>query len=278
MANKTGVTPTWSFITVSFNSADQLARFWRDDRPEDVEWIVADNASKDDSCDIAKAAGARVLELPTNRGFAVANNIGLASARGVYTAFVNPDVAVDWRSLGALAAEIDSTGGIVAPQLVDVDEPLRLQPNGRNLPFPKRKVANRDVLPSLFPVRDYAVRAQPGERRQVVWVMGAAVLGRTETFRRLSGWDERFFLYYEDHDLGLRARLSGLTVTLLGDVRWAHSWARATAGQPLSRAHWYELQSAWRFYRKYPWLLSEWATNRLSSEPIATLVESTRLR
>jgi GT2 family glycosyltransferase len=80
--------------------------------------------------------------------------------------------------------------------------------------------------------------------------MGAAIAGKKSTFTSLGGWDEKFFLYYEDSDICYRANALGLPITVIGDCRWVHGWARETKGINL-RAWRYELKSMLRFYRIY---------------------------
>ncbi|MEE3919910.1 hypothetical protein V2I01_21345 [Micromonospora sp. BRA006-A] len=75
--------------------------------------------------------------------------------------------------------------------------------------------------------------------------------GRTADVIELGGWNERFFLYYEDHELGLRAWRHGMPVAVLGDVRWTHhGLARRTrcAGPGATL----ELRSARTFFGLYP--------------------------
>src|SRR5690606_14305607 len=103
--------------TVAYHSAATLEAHWDGARPDDVEWIVVDNASADGSAEVAERLGARVIRRADNVGFSKANNEGLANARGRYIAFVNPDVRVDFATLPTLERLIDEHDAIVAPQL-----------------------------------------------------------------------------------------------------------------------------------------------------------------
>ncbi|MFD1717388.1 glycosyltransferase [Georgenia deserti] len=242
--------PRWSLITVTYNSAEALRRFEVGRGVgDDVEWIIVDNASVDDSVDVGRSYGARIIELRENRGFSRANNVGLAAASGRYVGFVNPDLAVRGADLPRIAAHLDrGREHLVVPQLLGPDG--RDQPNGRGVPTVVRKVRNRSASPST----GYRVVAEPGEDRYVAWAMGAAVFGLRGTFEALAGWDERFFVYYEDHDLGLRAWRRGVPVVLHGGIRWVHGWARETTELRV-RPWMLEIQGAWKFYTRYPHLL-----------------------
>lgn len=238
----------WSVVTVTYNSADTLRRCWHGEKP--YEWIIVDNRSSDDSASIAEELGARVIRLPENVGFSRANNVALREAAGEYILFANPDLEVRPDGLDVLRRHLDAQGGLVAPQLLSTEGVP--QANGRGFPYATAKLGNRKVWPLSRMHSSYRVVAEPGEAIYVAWVMGAAVAGRTADVTRLGGWNERFFLYYEDHELGLRAWRHGLPVALLGDVRWTHHWARATNTFRWSRAHTLELQSAKTFFGMFP--------------------------
>lgn len=246
------MTIRWSLITVSYNSAETLRSHWASPRSSHVEWIVVDNASKDESADVAEALGATVIRLDTNRGFGGANNVGFRAAQGDYIAFVNPDIIVDFDSLTDLERSLQLQGDtLLGPQLVYPDGTL--QPSGRGVPSMTDKVLSR--LGNKR-VRDrYYMTANPGQIREVAWLVGAAVVSKKSTFERLGQqgpWDERFFVYYEDADIALRAWRDGIPVRVIGDAQWVHSWARETSGK-FSFTPWkLELGGMWAFYTRYP--------------------------
>lgn len=248
-----GDTADWSLVTVTHNSARQLSECWAEASIGDAEWVVVDNASTDDSLEIAEKLGARVVALTDNRGFAHANNAGLETVSTPWVAFVNPDVTVpDASGLERLAETARSTGGLVAPQLLNPDGSE--QPNARGLPFMVDKLANRSVRLPGSRLEDYA-RTGLTRPTYVGWVMGAALGGPTELLRELGGWDDGFFLYYEDHDIGLRAWSAGHSVVLDPAVRWTHQWQRATTRLSLRPWRW-EWDAGRRFYSRYPELVS----------------------
>lgn len=240
----------WSLITVTYNSVEALRRFAADPLPADVEWIVVDNHSVDGSAIFASSLGATVISLSRNVGFGRANNVGLRRATGTHVGFINPDLQVRYEDLPTLARLLDNSvkDCLVAPQLIDPDGTA--QPNGRGVPTALRKIGNR------FNLRDtgYRIHANPGEAVYVAWAMGAAIFGKRNTIDTLGGWNEVFFVYYEDHDLGLRAWAHDIPMILTGDVRWVHGWARETTSFNL-RAWLLEIHGASKFFRRYPGLL-----------------------
>lgn len=248
------MTSDLTLITVTYNSAATLTRFWSQWRPENARWIVVDNASTDGSADVAAGLGAEVIRLSENLGFSTANNIGLARTESEYVGFLNPDVTVGAEDLGRIVRHVEAVGGIAAPQLFDPAGGV--QPNGRGRPTLFAKLRNRLVESNPR----YHLVAGDGELRHVDWLMGAAVFTRTRDMRALGGWDEDFFIYYEDADLGLRARAHGLPVTVCGCSRAIHGWARDTS--KLAVGPWkHEFRAAKTFYCKHPRLLRlDWAS------------------
>jgi N-acetylglucosaminyl-diphospho-decaprenol L-rhamnosyltransferase len=237
-----------TLITVTHNSSDTLRHFWADAASQGLDWVVVDNASSDDSAAAASALGARVVPSTENLGFSRANNLGARHADSDVLIFCNPDIRVTRDGVRALASHAVSTGGLVAPQLCNSDGTL--QENGRGTPFPHRKL--RHMFGEHDAQDSYVRLARPGELRQVVWVMGAAVAMTREVFDCIGGWNDRYFIYYEDAEICLRALRMGVPTFVDGDTRWEHGWARETQGA-FSRSAWrHEVRSGLRFYLTHP--------------------------
>lgn len=237
-----------TLVTVTHNSRRTLEHFWSGFEDLDLDWVVVDNASSDDSAAVASELGARVVRSSENLGFSRANNLGVRHADSDILIFCNPDVRVTGEGVRALAARAASTGGLVAPQLCNADGTL--QENGRGTPFPHRKLKHMFGKPEH---QDPYVRlAAPGELRQAVWVMGAVVAMTRAVFDHIGGWNDRYFIYYEDAEICLRALRKGVPTFIDGDIRWEHGWARETQGS-FSRSAWrHELRSGLRFYLTHP--------------------------
>lgn len=237
----------WTLVTVTYNSEQDLRDHWVPKLDRDFEWIVVDNGSIDGTVEFARQFADVCIVNDTNSGFSAANNVGLERVKTKYVGFANPDVTPKPGWQPPIEETIATTGGLVVPQLVYPDGSE--QPNARGLPYFSAKIRNR-LAPNTSRAHAYA---QVGSTvpTYIAWAMGAGVCADTEVFRRLGGWDDDYFIYYEDHELGLRAWKQGLTVALDPRARWMHSWQRATTR--LNFGAWRrEFDSMSTFYRAHP--------------------------
>lgn len=171
---------------------------------EQLEIVVVDNASGDGSAERLRDAldsSVLLLESPVNGGFAGGCNLGAAAATGEYLAFINNDAKPDpgWLREAVAALRADATIGCVASKVLDWDGNL-VDYVGAALTW-------------------YGMGYKPGagapydgsaeEACDVLFATGSAMVTRTELFGELGGFDERFFMFYEDVDLGWRMNLLG---------------------------------------------------------------------
>jgi N-acetylglucosaminyl-diphospho-decaprenol L-rhamnosyltransferase len=212
------VNPRIGAVVVTYNSAAVLAECLRSlSETKDVELstiVVVDNASRDDSVMIARAAEqtlpVRTVETGRNAGYSAAVNAGLAAMdldQLDAVMVLNPDCSLRPDSLVLLWQALQRPGfGIAAPRLVNPDGSL--QPTLRRMPTVSRafgeavlgKLAGRVGLGEL--VTDPAEHDKPGP---AAWATGAALLISVEAVRATGPWDESFLLYSEETDFILRA-------------------------------------------------------------------------
>jgi N-acetylglucosaminyl-diphospho-decaprenol L-rhamnosyltransferase len=169
------------------------------------ELIVVDNASCDLSLDVVQrlAPGARRIRNVRNLGYGTALNRATAQACGRWLAFCNADLRVPPGGLDALADVLATAPPevvLVGPALRGTDE--RPDPNGCRFPSLLRL-----VFGLMRPDRRRG-RRETGTR-DVEWLTGACLFARRAAFLGAGGFDEAFFLYYEDVDLALRMRRQG---------------------------------------------------------------------
>jgi len=168
------------------------------------EVVVVDNGSDDGSVELLRSSygWARVVELGRNTGFAFACNRGVEAADADLVALVNTDVVLadDW--LERMLTALEPGDASVACKMVDLDDPATIYDAG--------DVLRRDGAAEQRGrfLRDDGRWDEPGP---VFSACAGAALYRRDAFRAAGGFDERFFAYLEDVDLGLRLRCAGWT-------------------------------------------------------------------
>jgi N-acetylglucosaminyl-diphospho-decaprenol L-rhamnosyltransferase len=212
---------SFTIVTVLHQSAPELPRLLGsidahlDPHPQVV---AVDSGSTDDGAELARAAGAEVVSLD-NRGFGAATNAGVERARHEITALVNPDCELLDAGLATLAARAAETQALLVPRLLNGDGSTQRSAH----PLPGRPSS---VLRALVPG---PLLPQPRRTRAVGWAIGACLVARTETLRRLGPFDPDAFLFYEDLDLCLRARDQGIPTVVHPDIEIRHLGGRSTA-------------------------------------------------
>ncbi len=191
-----------------------------------AEVLVVDNASRDASVEIVRrlAPQARILPQEQNLGFAAAINLGVRSARGEWIAVLNNDteVAPDWLAECLAAIERHPDASFLACRILDY--------------------RNRD---RIYSAGDCFLRAGIGYRRgqeqpdgpeyqrevPVFAACGCAGLYRRTVLEAAGGYDERFFAYLEDVDLGLRLQAGGALGYYVPQARVFHLGGATSGGE-----------------------------------------------
>lgn len=243
-----------SILIVNFNAGRHLARCIEALRRQDssnFEVLLLDNASNDDSWALARQAAAgdprfHFEESGVNLGFAAGNNRLAAKARAPWLAFLNPDAiaAPDW--LGKLLDAVVRHPGVAlfGSQQLDDNDPAILDGAGDRylcLGLPWRGGHG-------WPT---SIRLAEGE---VFTACAAASLCRRDAFEAAGGFDESFFCYVEDVDLGFRLRLQGETCIQVpaSVVRHVGSVSSGGAGSAFARYHGTR-NLIWCFVKNMPW-------------------------
>jgi GT2 family glycosyltransferase len=210
--------------------------------------IVVDNASTDDSLRQAarELEGTELIRLATNAGFAAANNIAARGARGCDAiALLNPDAFPEPHWLGSLvaAAERHPDVSAFASQMVLASSPSQLDGAGDSYHVSGRAWRNGHMAPRA---------SGPTDDVEVFAACAAAALYRREAFEDAGGFDERYFSYFEDVDLGFRMRLRGHRCLYVHSAV-VHHMSSAIGGYRSDFAVYYgERNAVWTFFKNMP--------------------------
>jgi GT2 family glycosyltransferase len=169
----------------------------------DFETIVVDNGSTDGTAAMlaAEFPAARLIPLPENRGFAIATNVGLRASRGAVLVCLNNDVEAEPDWLAALVRVLDTRPdiGFVASKMLNAHQPELIDAAG-------------DAM-SLLPWnigRGQSDGPEFNRPREILSACAGAAAYRRELFETVGYFDEGYFAFFEDVDIGIRAQLAGL--------------------------------------------------------------------
>jgi hypothetical protein len=197
----------------------------------DITVTVADNHSGDGTVDAVAARDddSRAFDMGRNAGFSRANNRAIAMGTARYVMVLNPDTVVGPGALTALVefAETHPTAGVVAPRLLNQDGTS--QQTARAFPTPAAAVfGRRSPLSRWFPSNRWSrafltEAATHGDAPfEVDWVSGAAMVVPRAVVDRVGGFDEDFFLFWEDADWCHRIKAAGFSVWCLPQATVVH--------------------------------------------------------
>jgi len=247
---------SWKRLSACLHSIEQQVL-------QDLEVIVVDNFSNDGQGESFAAQFPRVkwIMQNINGGFAQACNMGAANSSGNWLLFLNPDTIlntpvlqplleraeneIDWKLIGI--RQFNDAGKDTHPHGVflkwwNVWPPFRsLERLIKGKQFSKQYLS---TAPVAFPD----------------WISGAFVLIRKNDFQELGGWDERFWMYYEDMDLSKRAADKGWRRVMYNELTCVHSHGGSSrinhAIKALSKST--VIKSAYLYINKYMKGIARW--------------------
>ena len=230
----------------------------------DAEVVLVDNASYDGTAQQVRAAHpwVRVIDSTTNLGFAAGNNLAARHARGRHLLLLNPDALPAPGALRRSITLMDQhpQAGLGGGELRGTDGSR--QPSARMFPtlrdefFTLAGLAARHPTSRLFGRLDRRW-ADPEQAALVDWIPGAFVFIPAAVWARLGGFDERFFMYYEEVDLCRRLQAAGLQVHYWPELKATHiggasarTVAQAQVSKSGSQLERWRMRSALLYYRK----------------------------
>ncbi|HEY2932994.1 MAG TPA: glycosyltransferase family 2 protein [Acidobacteriota bacterium] len=220
--HNSGTACTACIIIVNYNGGQALPECLRSVlktlRPGDA-LIVVDNASTDGSAEAVRRDFPNVTMVCSDRnlGFAAGNNLGATRASTSHLIFLNPDTTVTRGWLESLVSPLQSGSvtGLATSKILLSDQPDRINTCGNSV-----HISGLTLCRGLGQGRSSFEHPE-----EVPAVSGASFAISRALFEELGGFDEDFFLYMEDTDLSLRARLAGWSCLLVPDSEVLHHYS-----------------------------------------------------
>ncbi len=212
-----------SIIIVNYHSTEALRRCVADltriAHTADTEVIVVNN----DVAPLSLTAQIplRIIEINRNIGFGAACNHGLTHATKHYTLFLNPDTHSFSANLLSLTTLCSDNATLAAPAIYNIDGTPQAWSCGNTITLPSIIANNIHISPKPW---------HSTTQHMPRWISGAALCGSTAFLRQLGGFDEEFFLYFEDADLCERVHASGGRIIRDPSYTLLHSSGVSTAG------------------------------------------------
>jgi GT2 family glycosyltransferase len=219
----------------------------------DFEVIVVDNGSTDGSPEYLRTRHpwVRVVQLPVNTGFAAGNNSGFSHSRGEYIVTLNNDTMAEPGWLGELVAVADAhpEAGMVASRICNFTHRDQID----SLGF---RVCRDGMSRGAYRLQRYsALTMNPVE--EILLPSACVALYRRSMIDRIGFFDEDFFAFCEDTDLGLRGRLAGWGALLAPEAVVYHKYSQTTGVFSPFKLYLVERNHYWVALKTFPvsWIL-----------------------
>jgi len=249
-----------SIVIVNFNTKDFLKKcllsIFKFTKGIKFEVIVVDNLSSDSSIEMLRKdfREVKVIENKDNLGFGTGNNQGAKIAVGRYLCFLNPDVILTENSLEKMFKKLGKNTEIAVcgPKILNPEKVVQ-QSVGffPDLPQVFWWMTFIDDLPFGKLLKPYHVDHDSfyQKEQEVDWVTGAAMMVRREVFEKVSGFDEKIFLYGEEVELCYRIKKDGFKILYFPDTKVIHIGQASTNGNIVAITG--EYKAVLYFYEKY---------------------------
>ncbi len=188
-----------------------------------------------------------MLALERNFGFAGGNNAGAGIARGRYLAFLNNDTVPQPGWLNALSKPLDGdpSVGLTTSRIVYLQDPAVIDSAGDG--YLRAGGAYKRFQGENF--------ARANDSGEVFGACGAACMVRRDVFDKLGGFDEDFFMVYEDVDLSYRARLLGYRCVYVSDAIVHHAGSGTLRRNSKAAVYFGQRNLEWTYLKNTPWAL-----------------------
>lgn len=178
----------------------------------------------------------KYFKAPKNLGYGAGNNFGATQAEGDILFFLNPDTELLPGCVDVLVnfLHTQTNAGIVAPTLLHTNLQLFAQQGSLTL-TPLRAIAAHSIVHRLWPNNPisnafWLSTVSQKNNRKVEVVPGTAVMISRQNFVAVGGFDESFFLYFEEYDMCRRMLALGKEIWMLGNAQIIHVWEGTSKG------------------------------------------------
>jgi N-acetylglucosaminyl-diphospho-decaprenol L-rhamnosyltransferase len=208
--------------------------------PEVTRVVITQNIPEQTT--YSEDARVEVIRNTTPRGYGANQNAAFAATKTPFFCVLNPDIRLTGNSFAQLLGAFnDPSVALAGPKIV--------APDGLEEDSARKFPTSRDLIGKAFGRHDGTYADQPASGlRYPDWLAGMFLLLRTEAFQKVGGFDEKFFMYYEDVDLCWRLRRDGCQIVQDRSVCVIHD-ARRESRRSLKFARWH-LASMARYLRK----------------------------
>lgn len=231
-------------VTVSYRSGQHVAALLRSLAADEqlLDQVIVVNNAVDDRLEF-DLLGTRVVESGDNLGYGRAMNLGAALGVAPHLLLVNPDVEFQPGALAELLRRLreNEDVGAVGPLIRTLDGSV--YPSARRLPSLRIGVGHAlfsGVWPNNPWTRRYrADEEDPPRIRTAGWLSGSCLLVRREAFEQIGGFDAKYFMYFEDVDLGTRLGRAGWSNLYVATATVHHEGGHSTrsSSRGMIRAH-----------------------------------------
>jgi len=241
-----------SIIIVNWNGMDYIAECVEsalDQSYQNKELVIVDNGSTDGSCAWLRARcdGIILIESPINAGFAGGVNAGIRAAHGEFIALLNNDAVADREWLSHLIASARNPGvGMVASKILFYERQNIIDKVGHLL-YPDGLNRGRGA--------GEPDRGQFDRPEEIFFPDGCAALYRKSMLDDIGLFDEQFFAYGDDTDLGLRGRWRGWNCLYAPGARVYHRHSSSLGKYSAHKAFLVERNRFWVAVKLFPWPL-----------------------
>jgi len=208
----------YEVVVVAYQSRAPLTSFLESLGTEPSVIVVDNSTEIDDLGDLVQRfPNVRHVDAGGNLGFSAGANIGARHSKAEYLVFMNPDTLPSAAVLERMIAVLVESSTAASCGVAGIETA-----GGGALPTIRRVLAHSLGLHLLFPMIGVYYYPKHGERVPAGWISGSCLAIRRADYELVGGFDESYFVFMSDFDLGRRLSLAGRSQLLLGDMTVPH--------------------------------------------------------